>query len=398
MPESNKKNILFLTCRFPYPLHTGDRIKSFYLIKHLAKSHNVTLVTFFQGKQFKDEYNQIFADMGVNLKIVKLDPIKAGVKSIFTNYIFNPLEINYYKQREYQKVVDELIKNNKFDLGISFFMRTAEYLKNYKNLKKILIAEDCRILYQKRSFQESKSLIQKIVRIYEYQTLKSYEPKMMKNFDSVTLVTQNDIDELLKYSPETTYKLLTNGTRTEYFVPNPDVEKTHIVFTGGLGLWANYIMIEKIINEIMPEIWKEFPKVKFVIAGANPTKDVLKFASDKVEIHTNVPSILPYLQSALAFIHPHKAGTGIQNKLLEAMSCGVPVITTTIGNQGINGVHRESIMLAESNEDFIDMTLEILKNKELAEKISKNARELIVNTHSWELIYDELDKIVNDFS
>mgnify|MGYP001007709241 CR=1 FL=1 len=394
MPGQEKKNILFLTCRFPYPLHGGDRIKSFHLIKHLAKNNKVTLVTFFQGKEFNNEWKKVIEDLGVELHIVPLKPVKAGLHSIFNNPPNYPLEIYYYKQKSFQKVVDDLLSKNKYDLGISFFLRTADYLKDRKDLKKILIAEDCRILYQQRSYKESTTLLQKMVRYYDHKALQRFEPKTVKYFNYVTLVTNDDIDELKKYAPDGKYYLLTNGTETDYFVPNPEIEKKHIIFTGKLSLWANYLMVEKIVNNIMPLIWKKYPNVKLLVVGASPSREVLKFASEKVEFHQNVKSFLPYLQSAIAFIHPHKGGTGIQNKLLEAMSCGVPVITTKIGNQGINGIHRESIMLGETDVELAKLALEVMDNKELSDKLSKNARELIVQTHSWELINKDLDKLL----
>ncbi len=396
MPEQRKKNILFLTFRFPYPLYGGDRVKSYHILKHLAKNNNVTLVTFFQGEKLLDENIKAIEDLGIKLHVVPLKPIQAAIHSLFHNNPLNPLEINYYQQSQFQDLVDKVIKENHFDVGIAFFLRTASYIKKYTNLKKILIAEDCRILYQQRSYKESTSLLHKVVRYYEHKTLKRFEPKIVKYFDCVTFVTNEDMSEMSKYAPNINIKLLTNGTRTEYYLPDESIEKKHILFTGKMSLWANYLMVKKIVTHIMPTIWKEYPNIKLLVVGADPTKEVLRLASDKVEIHQNVPSFLPYLQRALAFIHPHKGGTGIQNKLLEAMSCGVPVITTKIGNQGINGVHRESIMLGETNEELTNYTLEILKDKELAEKISTNARKLIVDTHSWELIYQEMDNIIEE--
>lgn len=392
-----KRKILFLTFRFPFPLRGGDKVKAYHLLQHLAKHNDLTVVTFYQGdEELSEEYIHAVKSLGLDLHVIHLHPMKAAINSILTNNPLNPLEINYYNQKEYQNCVDKLIAEKDFDIAMAFFMRTAEYLKKYPKLKKILIAEDCRVLYQQRSYKSSNNILQRAIRYYEYNRLKKYEPKIMREFDCVTAVTHNDIDAFKAYAPNIDYRLLSNGTEVDYYVPNPSVKKEYLVFTGRLNLWANNLMIDEIVGKIMPIIWKEYPNIKLQLVGANPTNEVLKLASDQIEIHQNVVSFLPYLHSAIAFIHPHMGGTGIQNKLLEAMSCGVPVITTKTGNQGINGVHRESIMIGNSSDEIAQLTLEVIRNKALAENISQNARKLIVDTHSWDMVYNDLDSIIEE--
>ena len=117
---------------------------------------------------------------------------------------------------------------------------------------------------------------------------------------------------------------------------------------------------------------------------------------DDIEIHSNVPEIVSYLQKAAVYVHPHYGGTGIQNKLLEAMSTGCPIVTTTTGNQGIYANDGEEIMIAESSEEFAMKVIKLLKDKQLSEKISKNAREYIIRTHSWQIIYDQCDAVIKE--
>jgi len=133
-----------------------------------------------------------------------------------------------------------------------------------------------------------------------------------------------------------------------------------------------------------------------ILAGANPSKSILKLEDDDVEIFSNVPEIVSYLQKAAVYVHPHYGGSGIQNKLLEAMSTGCPVVTTNTGNQGIYGTDGENIMIADSSEEIAQKVIRLLKNSGLSKKISDNAREHIVKTHSWEAIYEQCDSIINE--
>lgn len=389
------KNILFLTPRFPFPIIGGDRLKSYNVLKHLAENNSVTLVSFYQGKELPEEYRREVEKIGVKLYVILLNPITAAFKGVVLNDLRNPLEINYYTQPNFDALVQKLLKTEKYDVAFSFFMRTAEYLKNEVGMKKILMAEDCRMLYQKRSYMESKNLIQKCIRLYEYFRLKKYEPEIMKKYDIVTFVTTNDINEMRKRLNTVDYRLLTNGTDVDYFVPPENyAHRNGILFAGKLDVWANVIMVQKIVKEIMPLIWKKLPEANLNIVGANPHNEILKFASKKVQIIPNVPSMLPYLQNASVFLHPHVGGTGIQNKLLEAMSCGTPVVTTPIGNQGIDAKDGVEILLGKSAAELANHTINILENKDLSKLISSNARDLIVRTHSWDVIFNGLDELL----
>ncbi|MFC2130073.1 glycosyltransferase [Bacteroidota bacterium] len=391
---AEKLDILFLTARFPFPIVGGDRLKPFHIISYLAAKYNVTLVSFYQASKPPESYIKSIEALGVKLYVVPLNPLKSGINAL-TRLFRYPLEISYYTRKDFFRVVNKLFDENEFDLAFAFFMRTAEYLKNRK-IKKILLAEDCRTLYQKRSYETSTNLIQKSVRYWEYIRLKEYEPRIVDSFDVTTLVTHDDIKAMAEQNPNPKYMLLTNGTDINTFTPPENKKREGILFAGKLDVWANQLMIKKIINEILPEIHKILPDTELKIVGANPPSSVLALQSDKIKVIPDVPEMLPYLQSAELFLHPHNGGSGIQNKLLEAMACGCPVVTTATGNQGINARHGEEVLLGSSSAELAENAVKILKDSSFAELLSKNARELIVNTHSWDVVFNDLDRIIDE--
>ncbi len=397
--DNNKKlNILFLTPRFVYPLIGGDRVKPFYLLSHLAKKHNVTLVSFFQGQDLPKSYIKTVQDLGLDLHYVVLNPVKAGANVLPRLLSKMPLEISYYYQPEYRKLANNLMKERDFDLGISFFMRTAEYIKKAK-FKKILIAEDCRTVYQYRSYKESTDLKQRFIRWWEYKKLRKYEPHIVNFFDKTTLVSGEDVEGMKNLNSKADFSLLTNGVDIEAYKPPENQEaRKGILFAGKLDVWANELTLRTIINDLMPIIRNEIEDIELFVVGAKPTTGIKEMAKKHsfVKLYPDVPEMQPFLQSAQLFLHPHAGGSGIQNKLLEAMSCGCPVVTTPTGNQGIYGTHRENIMIGETIEDLGADTLEVLKDKELAEKLSINGRDWIVKTHSWDAVYNTVDDIIND--
>ncbi len=394
LPENKRLKILFLTPRYIYPVIGGDRLKPYNILKHLAAKYDVTLVSFYHGGNPPDEYIQEVEKLGVELFSVPLKPLTAGLRAVAFN-INKPLEIGFYTQPAYDKVVRELVAGRDYDLAFSFFMRTAEYLKDLP-IKKILMAEDCRTLYQKRSFETSSSIKQKIIRGWEYHRLKKYEPRIVDKFDITTLVTNHDIQAMQKRNSEARYRLLTNGTDINLFKPNDSVKRDGILFAGKFDVWANELMVKDIVDNIMPIVHKSKPEAIMNLVGADPTSSVIAMASDKVKLHANMPEMIPYLQKARVFLHPHNGGSGIQNKLLEAMACGCAVVTTPTGIQGIKAEHGKNVLVGRNSEELARHTIDLLQNDELALEISKNARKLIVDTHSWEAVYAATDKIIEE--
>lgn len=372
-------------------------MKPYYVLSHLAKKHDVTLVTWHQGGPPPKGYIKAVEDLGVELHYTILNPVKAGIISLFRLPLKYPLEISFYYQSELKKIVNKLLEEREFDLGFSFFMRTADYIRNHK-MKKILMAEDCRTEYQRRSSRESTNILQKAVRFWEVMKLKHYEPEIVNHFDAATFVTREDIELMKKMNPDANYKLLTNGTDVDSYVPPDNPERKGILFAGRLDIWANVLMLRETVKEILPRIREKIPEAQFNIVGARPPAEVkaLVQANNHVTLTSDVPEMRPFLQEAAVFLHPHAGGSGIQNKLLEAMACGCPVVTTPTGNQGIYAKHEEEAMIGRNPEELAEHTVRILKDKDFAEMISRNCRSLMVRTHSWDIVYKQLDQMIEE--
>lgn len=392
--KGKRKRVLFLTPRFPWPLIGGDRIKSYHLLKHLARSHEVTLVTFSHGSRATEEQEASMKKIGIDLHSVPLNPVVAGLRSAMSLFNDLPLEIAFYTQPQFARKVEELCTTRNFDLGISFFMRSAEYIRN-RPFKKILIAEDCRLMYQSRSSEASESMRQRIIRQWEAHRLRYYEPKVAGHFDCTTLVTQEDIAAMRRQNPNAQYALLTNGVELDVFTPNFDIKsRSGILFVGKLDVWANEQMARLIIRDILPSIRAARPDTTLSIVGANPSTALRRLAGEGVEIHANVPSVKPYMQSAAVFLHPHKGASGIQNKALQAMACGCPVATTLTGIQGIAVRHGEDVLVAKTTDELAEHALTLLNEPEYALRLARNARKVIEANHSWGAIDRAFDNIL----
>ncbi len=398
MQVDSKKNILFLTARFPYPLVGGDRIKSFHLLRHLSKHHNVTLISCIHGEPPSKERLKPLTDLGIKVHTVTVTAMKNGLRSLKTLWTDQPLEIAFYDVPEFHALVQNELKNKRYDLAIAFFMRTAEYVKHI-DIPKILIAEDCRVLYQSRSAASTSNILQRLIRRWEVLKLKHYEPATVQSFDCVTCVTETDIQAMHASMPDATYALLTNGIDLEAMPASSEEQlrtRKGIVFVGLLHVLANAMMALSIAKEYFPKLRAQFPDVELSIVGSGPGKAIRDLNSNHIHIHADVKNIEEYFYQSALFLHPHKGASGIQNKALQALAMGCALITTPSGAQGIPIKHGEHAFIAQSSQEMHDYAVQLLKDDSLRIRMAQNGRSLIEQYFSWDAIFTQLDSILLD--
>lgn len=386
--------ILFLAPRFPWPLIGGDRVKPYHLLRHLAAHHRVILVAFNHGGPATAEQRRAIEELGVEVHDVPLNPYAAALVSARTVATSLPLEIAFYTRPEFARIVDSILATTRVDLGISFFMRTAEYLR-HRQMKKILIAEDCRVEYQTRSSHAARSLHQKLVRWWETRKLRVYEPSIVHDFDVTTFVSPEDVTAMTNLESRATYKVVTNGVDLEAFSFRDNIDQREgLLFTGKLDVLANDLMAKMIIGDILPDVRRRYPDTILTVAGAYPKSSLRAMASAYVRIEGQVPDIVPYLHGAAVYVHPHHGGSGIQNKVLEAMAAGCPVVTTPSGLQGIDAVDGVHALVATDAASISQHIITLLGDADLRRRLAHNARQLMERTHTWEVVGQQLDDVL----
>ena len=335
-------------------------------------------------------------DIGVSCTTIPLNPVVAGGWSFRTLWTELPLEIAFYTRPEFQQAVDRILNTESIDLAISFFMRTAEYIRTHPELPRVLVAEDCRVEYQSRSASESRSPLQRIVRWWETRKLLRYEPRVVEDFAVTTFVSDEDVAAMRDLNPHRPYAVVTNGVDLDRFSYQADQERrSGVLFAGKLDVQANHLMASSVIEDIFPMVRVLRPEATLTIAGARPLPALRSMISDGMQLDADVPDLVPYLHEHAVFLHPHRGGSGIQNKVLEAMSAGCAVVTTPSGLQGIEASHGIHCLVAERAADMADHVATLLGDPDQRRRLAENARELMVQTHSWEHVYDQIDGVID---
>ncbi len=380
--------LLFIAPRFPYPLDKGDKLTVFNYLKYFSQRHSVTLITFIESENELDYLPEIqpYCD---EVKTVRLNTLASNMKCAFNLFSRAPLQVSYYASREMRRCVMRTLQEGKFDMVYAHTLRMEPYLRLVENVPRVLAMQISMSLNYRRLRDFAKNgLLKKLLHSYEYAKVRRYEPKVAAMYDKCLLISQTDKAEI-----ERAAGLLENvfinphGVDYQYFTASPEVPKVpnRIAFTGNMNYAPNVDAVCYFCEKIFPLVKSQIENATFYIVGKNPAKRLRKLTQiDGVTVTGGVPDIRPYLDMAEISIDPLRIGAGLQNKVLEGMSMGLPMVITSIANEGIRATHEKNIIIADTEPDFATQIVKLLNEPYLRHQIGSSARQFIEEEFSWE--------------
>lgn len=393
--DNDVKNILYITTRLPYPLIGGDRLHIYHYLKELKnRGYKITLVSLVSKEDDLTgalEHSEFYT---------KLIPVKFDKKLAYLNAakaIFNdrPFIVEYFYNKNMQKVIDKEISTGEYDVVIGYIIRSLPYLQKHKNIKRIIHLCDAVSMMYERRLKEKSSLFDRFKIGIEYLKVKNYEKKACKITDRQVLISETDKKYLEKFADVSNTEVIGLATDTDYYSPIDCKKENNICFVGSMQYIPNSEAALYFAKEIFPLVKKEIPDAKFKIIGANPRKDLLDGVKniDGVEVTGKVDDVREYMKDCKVSVCPVKIAGGIQTKILEAMSMGIPVVTTPEGAEGI-GAGSDLLLVAYSDDEYAKKVVEIITNDKLRQDISSKVREYIIHNFSWKPIGKNWDRLI----
>lgn len=392
-----KKKILYLTTRLPFPVIGGDKLRIHNILKQLKlKGHKITLVSLVTSEDDLEACykNNDFFDELIPVKFDKKLAYLNAVKAVFND---KPFIVEYFYSKTMQKVVDKLIKENNFDIITGYMIRIAPYLEKHKNKNIIIDFVDAVSMMYERRIKNVQSLWDKFKIGIEYLKVKNYEKKCSKIYKMQTVISQADKNYIEQFAGKSNIKIIGNGVDTEFYKPIDFPKQNKICFVGSMQYIPNSEAAIYFATKVFPLVKKEIPDAKFKIIGANPRKDLFDAVKEinGIEITGRVDDVREYMKDCKVSVCPVKIAGGIQNKILEAMSMGIPVVTTPEGAEGINA-SEDILSVANSNEEYVQKVIQIMQDESLRKKIGHNSRNFVLNNFSWAKVGDDWYRIVNE--
>lgn len=382
------KIAIFLS-RFPFPLIKGDKLRAYNQIVQLAKKHEIFLFCI-SDEKVSEEHIQELQPFCKQIEVAYLNKWKAMPKVLLAIFNSIPLQVAFYKSSKIKKLYDAFLLRHKPDLCYYQFVRTAPYAENI-SLPQVIDFQDTLSANMERRAGKSNFLLRPIF-LMEAKRLRRYEDRAMETFDAQTIITESD-RELLNSPLRDKVAIVSNGVSQRYIEQPKEKEKLYdVLFCGNMGYKPNITAAEYLLQTIMPFVRKQRPETTICIAGVNPPKHIKAKATTTNLIIEKVDDMRDmYLQSKV-FIAPMQIGTGLQNKLLEAMACSIPSISSSLANKALKASDKEEILIADKAQDYANCILELLNNKEMSEKLAKNGREYILNNFRWEKCNEILEE------
>ena len=374
--------IFVLLPRIPWPLEKGDKLRAYNQIKQLAKNNEVILCTLNADRKANKEeafkalqpYCKSITFIDISKTSILINLTKAFLKGL-------PIQCGYFYNKKAHKKIHHLIERHQPDMLFGQMIRVAEYLRHEKT-KKTIDYQDVLSMGMKRRSEIAPFFMKPIFNM-EYRRLMKYEHDIFDDFDIKTIISKQDRD-FIDHSKRDEILIVPNGVDHEYYSPQDREKKYDIVFTGNMAYAPNVNAVEYLAYHIMPLVWKHLPNANLYIAGATPDPRVRKAASEKIIISGWLDDMRDAYAQSKIFIAPMRIGTGLQNKLLEAMSMKLPCITTPLANRPLGADDRKEILVGNNEYELADHIITLLTDKEKAEYIAQNGYDFVHRVYDWE--------------
>lgn len=385
--DPSKPKLAVIVSRFPYPLEKGDKLRAYHQIKELSKDYNVTLFAL-SDKVISNESFQQLENFCTQIHLYRLSKWMIAVQLFISFFLNRPFQVGYfYDPRIKRKISNELIKLQPDHIYCQL-IRVSEYVKNYHSCPKTLDYMDALSKGMERRILKSNFFMRWLIRS-ESQRLSQYERIIFSYFEFKTIISEQD-RELIMHPERNKIVCIPNGIDKEAFQPMKQKATYDLVFVGNMSYAPNIEAVE-FINELL--IIK--PDLTCLIAGADTGVAVRKIAEKNKQITLLgwVDDIRNAYCNGKYFIAPMMIGTGMQNKLLEAMTLGIPCITTSLANNAIKAKHMESVLVADNHDEFINAIDFLRLNPEKANEIGQKGQIFINENYSWKSSVEKLKSL-----
>jgi polysaccharide biosynthesis protein PslH len=384
--------LVVLLSRFPFPLEKGDKLRAYHQLKELSKFHQLHVVCL-ADKAVKQAHLEEVRQYCKSLHVFKLArPLIYWntIKQVFTD---KPYQVGYFYQRGIQKKINALIREINPGHIYCQLIRTAEYVKNIQDIKKTIDYMDALGKGMFRRAETARGIRRSLFRI-EGKRLSEYENRIFDYFNHHTIISEQD-RKYIGHANNQSITVIENGIADHFFGYTKPIEKKYdLVFTGNLNYAPNVACAEFIVKEILPELKQTKPAVTVLISGADPHPRVAQLAGPGVTISGWIEDIRDSYAQGKVFVAPLFIGTGLQNKLLEAMAMGIPCVTTDMARNALGTPDKEIILTAENGAGFAEKINQLLDNPELSKRISADAKNYARNNFSWERSVEKVRRLL----
>lgn len=385
--------ILFLALELPYPPDSGGRIRTFNMLKQIARRHEVTLVSFGDASD---------ASALTTLRALCSDVIAVQCPKTAQRHLIHklrelpvryPVSLETYRSVEMTETIRSLVSDGSCEIAHIDFIHMAQYAEVLKPLPLVLTHHNIegQVLQRELDLLSDGSLIQRWATKLENNRWVRFEIDASRKADAIVAVSQEDAEYFRGRIDETPTFIVPNGVDTNYYqyTNSTNIEET-MLYTGRMDYGPNVDAMIWFCQEIFPIIYQKKPELKLKIVGRDPVPEVLALEEiDGITVIGGVKDIRPFFQQAKLYVVPLRYGGGTRLKILEAMAMGVPIVSTSLGCEGLELVHGNDLLVADEPSGFALSVFDLCNSADLRSSLAVCSRKIVEEKYDWKNLAKE---------
>ena len=388
-------NILYICHRFPFPPKRGGKIRPFHMIRHFSeRGHRVTVCSLVRSDDEAHEATGI-APHCAHHEMARVHTAPQVLRMIARLPTPVPSSMGYFYSPQLEQTIQQLLTRERFDLIFVHCSSVAQYVAHVHGIPKILDFGD--MDSQKwLEYAQYKPFPLSLGYWLEGTKLERAEKQLAAQFDLCTVTTRAELETLDSFGTAQATGWFPNGVDAGYFQPDgtrydPDT----LSFIGRMDYYPNQECMIRFCAQTWPRIRAQRPQAKLLIVGADPSPAIRKLGVlPGVEVTGSVPDVRPFVLRSAAMIAPLSIARGTQNKILEAMALGVPVITSTIAVKGVDAEAEQHLLVGDSPEEEAAAALRLMNNVDERARLAEAGRARMLSHHDWTAALQRLDALV----
>jgi sugar transferase (PEP-CTERM/EpsH1 system associated) len=388
--------ILYLCHRFPYPPQRGGKIRPFNMIRHFTEQgHRVVLASVARSEAEAQAGAGIQAHTEKYL-VETIGSAAASARMVMRLPSLTPSSFGYFYSPALRKRVTAELGAGSFDLIFVHCSSAAQYVHDVRGVPKILDFGD--MDSQKwHEYAVHRKFPLSLGYGLEGVKVQRAEARMAARFDMCTCTTRAELETLRSYGVPTHSDWFPNGVDSEFFSPVPEPHDPDLVaFVGRMDYFPNQQAVIEFCRDVLPSVQARRPGTRFQIIGAEPPEHIRDLGKlPGVSVTGSVPDVRPLVRRAALTVAPLRIARGTQNKILESMSMGVPVVSSLEASGGVDAVAGEHLLVASNPQEMTESVLRLVGDSQERPRLAAAGRARVLSNHSWSASMRRLDEIVS---
>ena len=381
------------------PVDSGGKIRSYNILRHLARAHEVTLLSYYGGRRDLQYEIDIARELpgAETVHTAALDGTAFTQSLDYARLVFRsaPFAVSKFTHTEVKRRVGSWIAEKNFDVAVCDFLSASLNFPEKLATPTVLFQHNVETVLWRRLAATDSSLGRRAAYTIEARKMATYERDALRKFHHVIAVSEHDRQQMLSMDPSCSISVVPTGVDTEKYTvaPPATADPPTIAFLGSMDWEPNIDAVLYFCREIFPRIRAQVPTAVFQIVGRNPHASVKQLASGAVQVTGTVPSVSEYLRDATVVVVPLRIGGGTRLKIFEAMATGKAVVSTSIGAEGLAVQSGRDLILADDAESFADATVRLLRDAALRSQYEQAAARL-AGEYDWSKIVQQFAAVL----